>query len=114
MEHGPFAGYPVVDMRVTLYDGSYHEVDSSDFAFQEAARVVLPAAVPEGAARSCSSRSCRVEVVTPEEFMGAGHRARICQRRGRIEAMERKGEHKIIRGMVPLSEMFGYSNASAP
>ncbi len=109
MAHGPFAGYPVVDMRVTLYDGSYHDVDSSDIAFQEAARIgfknLFLKSNPELIEPVMS-----LEVVTPEEFMGPATSS-VCQRRGRIESMERKGETQIIQGMVPLSEMFGYSNA---
>ena len=109
MASGPFAGYPVVDMRVTLYDGSYHDVDSSDIAFQEAARIgfkhLFSKANPQLIEPVMS-----VEVVTPEEFMGPATSS-VCQRRGRIEHMERKGEFQIIEGMVPLSEMFGYANA---
>ncbi len=108
LEHGPFAGYPVVDMRVTVFDGSYHDVDSSDFAFVEAARVctrqLFLAAHPVLLEPVMS-----VEVVTPEDFMGAVSGS-ICQRRGRIESMDQQGGDKVIRGMVPLSEMFGYSN----
>ncbi len=78
-------------MRVTLLDGSYHEVDSSEFAFQEAARACFRELFLQGATRSCSSRSCRVEVTTPEEYMGPVTGS-ICQRRGRIEAMDEQGE----------------------
>jgi elongation factor G len=108
MERGPFAGYPVVDMRVTLFDGSYHDVDSSDFAFVEAARVCMRqlflAAHPV-----LLEPVMGVEVVTPEDFMGPVSGS-VCQRRGRIESMDQQGNDKVIRGMVPLSEMFGYSN----
>ena len=108
MEHGPFAGYPVVDMRVSLTDGSSHDVDSSDFAFREAARVcfrqLFMAGHPELLEPIMS-----VEVVTPEDFLGAASGS-ICQRRGRIESMDEQGDYKVIRGLVPLSEMFGYSN----
>lgn len=107
MASGPYAGYPVVDMRVALFDGSYHEVDSSDYAFQEAGR----AAFKELFLQSnplLSEPVMSVEVSTPEEFMG-GATGSICQRRGRIETMDEKGAHKLIRGMVPLSEMFGYA-----
>jgi len=109
MHAGPYAGYPVVDMRVTLYDGSYHEVDSNDFAFQEAGRAgfkeLFSKASPELLEPIMS-----VEVVSPEEFMGAVSGS-ICQRRGRIETMENKGGQKVISGMVPLAEMFGYANS---
>lgn len=108
MASGPFAGYPVVDMLVTVLDGSYHEVDSSEFAFVEAARVcfrnLFLQADPELLEPVMS-----VEVTGPEEYLGAMSGS-ICQRRGRIEAMDEIGGMKIVRGMVPLSEMFGYSN----
>jgi elongation factor G len=108
MLKGPVAGYPVVDMRVVLYDGSYHEVDSNEFAFIEAARAgfhkMFLAARPQLLEPVMS-----VEVVTPEDFMGPCSGS-ICQRRGRIESMDEQAEYKVIRGMVPLSEMFGYSN----
>jgi elongation factor G len=108
MLKGPVGGYPVVDMRVVLYDGSYHEVDSNEFAFIEAARAGFHKLFLE----------CRpvllepvmsVEGVTPEDFMG-GVTGSICQRRGRIESMDEQAEYKVVRSMVPLSEMFGYSN----
>jgi len=108
MQSGSYAGYPVVDMRVTLVDGSYHEVDSSDFAFQEAGRAgfkeLFMKTQPELLEPVMS-----LEVTTPEDFMGPAT-STICQRRGRIENMETQGGDKLIRAMVPLSEMFGYSN----
>ncbi len=109
MHHGPFAGYPVVDMRVTLYDGSYHEVDSNDFAFQEAARAGFKMLFLR-AHPTLLEPVMSVEVVTPEEFMGPVSSS-ICQRRGRIETMEAKGDFRIVSGLVPLAEMFGYANA---
>ncbi len=109
MSAGPYAGYPVVDMRVTLVDGSYHEVDSNDFAFQEAGRAgfveLFHKTSPELLEPVMS-----LEVETPEDFMGSVTGS-ICSRRGRIESMDSQGTIKIIRGMVPLSEMFGYSSA---
>jgi elongation factor G len=108
MTRGPVAGYPVVDMRVTVYDGTYHEVDSNEFAFIEAARVCFQqlflAAHPQLLEPIMS-----VEVIAPEEFMGSLSGS-ICQRRGRIESMDEQGDAKVIRGLVPLAEMFGYSN----
>lgn len=108
MEHGPVAGYPVVDVKVTVFDGSYHEVDSSEYAFVEAARVCF---------RDLFIRSepellepvMSVEVTAPEEYMGAVSGS-ICQRRGRIESMDDVAGARVVRGMVPLSEMFGYTN----
>ena len=109
MTSGPYAGYPIVDMRVTLTDGSYHEVDSSDFAFQEAGRAGFKELFLK-ASPIILEPVMSVEVSTPEEFMG-GATGSVCQRRGRIETMEEKGAQKLIRGMVPLGEMFGYATA---
>jgi elongation factor G len=109
MASGPYAGYPIVDMRVTLYDGSYHDVDSSDFAFQEAGRAGFKELFLK-ASPIILEPVMSVEVNTPEEFMG-GATGSVCQRRGRIETMEEKGSQKLIRGMVPLGEMFGYATA---
>lgn len=109
MQSGPYAGYPVVDVRVSLYDGSYHEVDSSDFAFQEAGRACFRELFMKGSPVILEP-IMSVEVATPEEFMGAVTGS-ICQRRGRVETMEDKGHQKIISGMVPLSEMFGYATS---
>jgi elongation factor G len=97
-----------VDMRVTLYDGTYHEVDSSDMAFQEAGRAGFRQLFAQ-ASPVLLEPYMSLEVVTPEEFMGPVTSS-ICQRRGRIESMEEKGGQKIISGMVPLGEMFGYAN----
>ena len=108
MARGPFAGYPVVDIRVTVFDGSYHEVDSNDFAFIEAARAGFRQLFLESRPELLEP-VMSVEVTTPEDFMGPISGS-ICQRRGRIEAMDQQGGAKIIRGMVPLSEMFGYSS----
>jgi len=108
LEHGPFAGYPVVDMMVTLTDGSYHDVDSSDFAFQIAARQCFKELFMKGQPELLEP-VMSIEITTPDEFMGAVN-GTICQRRGRIESMDERGGMKIVKGMVPLSEMFGYSN----
>ncbi len=105
---GPFAGYPVMDVRVVVFDGSFHEVDSSDMAFQEAGRTcfrdLFLKAHPE-----IKEPVMSLEVTTPDDYVG-GITGSIGQRRGRIEAMESQGEYRIIRAMTPLSEMFGYSN----
>ena len=109
MAAGPCAGYPVVDMSVALLDGSSHEVDSSEWAFIEAARACFRQLFlkcrPELLEPVMS-----VEVTTPEEYMGPVSGS-ICQRRGRIESMDVQGEMHVVRGRVPLSEMFGYANA---
>ena len=108
MLKGPVAGYPVVDMRVTVYDGSYHEVDSNEFAFIEAARAGFHKLFLESRPELLEP-VMSVEVVTPEDYMGAVTGS-ICQRRGRIDSMDEQAEYKVVRGFVPLSEMFGYSN----
>ena len=109
MMSGPYAGYPVVDMRVTVLDGSSHEVDSSEFAFTEAARVCFRQLFMKSRPELLEP-IMSIEVIAPEEYMGAVSGS-ICQRRGRIEGMDEQGGMRVIRGMVPLSEMFGYSNA---
>jgi len=108
MEAGPFAGYPVVDMKVILTDGSYHEVDSSDFAFQIAGRQGFKELFMKGNPQLLEP-IMSIEITTPDEFMGAVNGS-ICQRRGRIDSMDERGGMKIVKGFVPLSEMFGYSN----
>jgi len=109
MESGPYAGYPVVDVQVVVYDGSYHEVDSNEFAFTEAARTCLRQLFLKGSPQLLEPVMA-VEVTVPEDFMGAATGS-ICQRRGRVEGMEDKGGAKLVNGMVPLGEMFGYSNS---
>ncbi|MDI6774283.1 MAG: elongation factor G [Verrucomicrobiota bacterium] len=110
MERGPYAGYPVVDMRVTLLDGSFHKVDSSDIAFFEAARMCFKQLFLQSRPQLLEPVMF-VEVTCPEEYMGAVSGS-ICQRRGRIEAMDDRGGAKAISGMTPLSEMFGYSTVA--
>ncbi len=108
MQRGPYAGYAVVDMFVTLLDGTYHEVDSSDYAFQEAGRQCFRKLMMQGQPELLEP-VMSVEVTLPEDYMGAVTGS-ICQRRGRIESMQEKGGMKVVTGLVPLSEMFGYSN----
>ncbi|QHI68970.1 elongation factor G [Tichowtungia aerotolerans] len=108
MESGPYAGYPVVDMKVRLTDGSYHDVDSSDFAFQIAGRQGFKQLMMKGQPELLEP-VMSIEITTPDEYMG-GVNGTICQRRGRIESMDERGGMKIVKGYVPLSEMFGYSN----
>jgi elongation factor G len=107
LESGVKAGYPMVDVRVTLTDGSYHDVDSSEMAFKVAGSM----AFREAARRAkpvLLEPIMAVEVVTPEEFMGdvIGD---LNRRRGRIEGMEPRGNAQVIRAHVPLAEMFGYA-----
>jgi elongation factor G len=107
LETGVKAGYPMVDVRVTLTDGSYHDVDSSEMAFKVAGSM----AFREAARRAkpvLLEPVMSVEVVTPEEFMGdvIGD---LNRRRGRIEGMEPRGNTQVIRAFVPLAQMFGYA-----
>jgi elongation factor G len=107
LDAGVLAGYPTVDVRATLVDGSYHEVDSSEMAFKIAGSMVFKEAARK-AAPVLLEPIMGVEVVTPEEYMGdvIGD---LSSRRGRIEGMEARGNSQVIRAQIPLSEMFGYS-----
>jgi elongation factor G len=107
MENGVVAGYPVVDCRVTLYDGSYHDVDSSEMAFKIAGSM----AFRDGALKAdpvLLEPIMNVEVVTPEEYMG-DVMGDLNRRRGLPQGMDESPSGKIIRAQVPLSEMFGYA-----
>jgi elongation factor G len=107
MANGVLAGYPVVDVRVTIYDGSYHEVDSSEQAF----RIAGSMGFKEGARKAkpvLLEPVMSLEIVTPEEFMG-DVMGDLNSRRGNVLGMEARGNAQIIRGEAPLSEMFGYA-----
>jgi len=101
------AGFPVVDIKVTLVDGSYHDVDSSEMAFKVAGSMAFKEA-SKRAKPVLLEPVMAVEVVTPEEYMGdvIGN---INSRRGQIEGMEPRGNAQVIRAKVPLAEMFGYA-----
>ena len=107
MTTGPLAGFPVVDLKVTLTDGKHHDVDSSDMAFKVAATAAF-----RDAARKAQpvllEPIMAVDVVTPEEYMGdvIGD---LNGRRGKIDSMEQRGREQIVKAHVPLSEMFGYA-----
>jgi len=103
---GGRAGYPLVDLRVTLFDGSYHEVDSSEMAFHIAGSMALKSAV-ERANAVLLEPMMKVEVVVPEAFLGDAI-GDLNSRRGRIEGMDSRGNAQVIKAMVPLGEMFGY------
>jgi elongation factor G len=107
MASGVLAGYPVVDLRVTLNDGSYHEVDSSEMAFKIAGSMALKEAAKK-AKPVLLEPVFDVEVVTPEEYMGdvIGD---LSGRRGQIESMDQRGSDRIVTAQVPLAEMFGYA-----
>ena len=107
MENGIIAGYPVVDVKVTLYDGSYHDVDSSEMAFKIAGSMGFK----EGASKAkpvLLEPVMKVEVVTPEEYMGTVN-GDLNRRRGILQGTEESPAGKIIKAEVPLSEMFGYA-----
>lgn len=109
MKNGVLAGYPLIDVKAALVDGSYHDVDSSEMAFKVAASLALKNAVSK-----CNpvilEPVMKVEVVTPEEYMG-DIMGGITSRRGRVEGMEARGNAQVVRAMVPLSEMFGYATS---
>lgn len=107
MDSGVIAGYPVCDVIVTLYDGSYHEVDSSEIAFKIAGSIAFKEAFKK-ASPLILEPIMEVEVVTPEEFMGdvIGN---LNARRGKIERVEKRGKAQAIKSFVPLAGMFGYS-----
>ncbi len=107
LDLGVLAGYPVVDVRATLYDGSYHEVDSSEMAFKIAGSMAFKEAAKK-ARPVLLEPIMSVEVVTPEEYMG-DVMGDLNSRRGRIQSMEKRGNSQVIRAEVPLSEMFGYA-----
>ena len=107
MENGVLAGYPLVDIKAKLYDGSYHDVDSSETAFKVAASMALKAAAKK-AQPAILEPMMAVEITVPEEYFGdvMGH---VNARRGRVEGSEVRGNAQIVKGMIPLSEMFGYA-----
>ena len=107
LQNGPLLGFPIVDMKVSLYDGSYHEVDSSEMAFKIAASMAIREVMNKGAA-AILEPIMRVEVVTPEQYMGdvIGN---LNSRRGQIQGMQPRGNAQVINAHVPLSEMFGYA-----
>jgi elongation factor G len=107
MENGPRAGYPMVDIRVTLTDGKYHDTDSSEIAFKVAGSLALKAAAAR-AKPILLEPIFAVEVVTPEEFMGdvIGD---LNRRRGHVSGMQQRGNAQVVSADVPLAEMFGYA-----
>ncbi|CDQ41424.1 MULTISPECIES: elongation factor G [Virgibacillus] len=109
LENGVLAGYPLIDVKATLYDGSYHDVDSNEMAFKVAGSLALKAAK-----NKCSpvllEPIAKVEIVIPEEYMG-DIMGDVTARRGRVEGMEARGPLQVVKGFVPLAEMFGYATA---
>ncbi|WP_226038425.1 elongation factor G [Aquibacillus saliphilus] len=109
MGNGVIAGYPLIDLKATLFDGSYHDVDSNEMAFKVAASMALKAAK-----NKCNPAllepMMKVEVVIPEEYMG-DIMGDVTSRRGRVEGMDARGNAQVVRAFVPLAEMFGYATA---
>ncbi|SJZ92354.1 translation elongation factor 2 (EF-2/EF-G) [Pilibacter termitis] len=107
MDNGVLAGYPMVDIKAKLYDGSYHDVDSNETAFRVAASMALKAAAKK-ANPVILEPMMKVTVTVPEEYLGdiMGH---VTARRGRVEGMEAHGNSQIVNAIVPLAEMFGYA-----
>jgi elongation factor G len=109
LKNGVLAGFPLIDIKARLFDGSYHDVDSNEMAFKVAASLALKNAV-----KKCNpvllEPLMKVEVVIPEEYLG-DIMGDITSRRGRVEGMEARGNAQVVRAMVPLSEMFGYATS---
>ncbi|MBW8350610.1 elongation factor G [Bacillus sp. IITD106] len=109
MANGVIAGYPLIDVKARLFDGSYHDVDSSEMAFKIAASMAL-----KNAAKKCNpvllEPLMKVEVVIPEEYLG-DIMGDITSRRGRVEGMEARGNAQVVKAFVPLAEMFGYATS---
>ena len=107
MQNGVLAGYPLVDIKAKLYDGSYHDVDSNETAFRVAASMALKAAAKK-ANPVILEPMMKVTITVPEDYLGdiMGH---VTARRGRVEGMEAHGNSQIVNAIVPLAEMFGYA-----
>jgi elongation factor G len=107
LDNGILAGYPVIDIKAILYDGSYHEVDSSEMAFKIAGSMAFKSAA-EKAGPVLKEPIMRVEVTTPESYMGdvIGD---LNRRRGQIETTDPQGNVVVVKSFVPLAEMFGYA-----
>jgi elongation factor G len=109
MARGVLAGYPVIGVKATLHDGTYHDVDSSEMAFSIAGSMALQDGVKKGGP-AILEPIMKIEVVTPEDFAG-DVMGDLSSKRGRIEGMSERGNAKVIRAYVPLGEMFGYTTS---
>ena len=109
LNKGILAGYPVIDLKVTLFDGSYHEVDSSEFAFKIAGSMAVQEACQK-AKLTLLEPIMKVQVITPSDFLG-DVTGDLSSKRGKIKSMGERGQVKVIDVLVPLSEMFGYSTS---
>ena len=107
LEHGILAGYPMSDVKVTVFDGDYHDVDSSEMAFKICSSICVKEAARK-AKPVLLEPVMRVEVVVPDEYMGSVN-GNLISRRGELQGTEILGSTHIVRAMVPLSEMFGYA-----
>jgi len=107
MDNGVLAGYPIVDLKAAVYDGSYHEVDSSEVAFKIAGSMAFKEAVKRGAPVLLEP-IMKIEVITPEEFMGEVI-GDLSSKRAKIEATEQRGNARVVKAEVPLAEIFGYA-----
>ncbi|NYF25771.1 elongation factor G [Sporosarcina sp. JAI121] len=109
LDNGVVAGYPLIDIKARLFDGSYHDVDSNEMAFKIAASMALKNAVSK-VNPVLLEPMMKVEVIIPEEYMG-DIMGDITSRRGRVEGMDARGNAQVVRSMVPLAQMFGYATA---
>ena len=109
LDNGVLAGFPLIDIKAKLFDGSYHDVDSNEMAFKIAASMALKNAVSK-VNPVLLEPIMKVEVVIPEEYLG-DIMGDITSRRGRVEGMEARGNAQVVRAMVPLAEMFGYATS---
>ncbi|MBT2572134.1 elongation factor G [Planococcus sp. ISL-110] len=109
LDNGVIAGYPLIDIKARLFDGSYHDVDSNEMAFKVAASMALKNAISK-VRPVLLEPIMRVEVVIPEEYLG-DIMGDITSRRGRVEGMDARGNAQVVRSMVPLAEMFGYATS---
>ncbi|WP_203334926.1 elongation factor G [Planococcus beigongshangi] len=109
LDNGVIAGYPLIDIKAKLFDGSYHDVDSNEMAFKVAASMALKNAISK-VNPVLLEPIMKVEVVIPEEYLG-DIMGDITSRRGRVEGMDARGNAQVVRAMVPLAEMFGYATS---
>jgi elongation factor G len=108
MDNGPLAGFPVIDFKVVLLDGKFHDVDSSIMAFEIAARMCMREGMRKAGAKLLEP-IMKVEVITPDEYTG-GIIGDLTSRRGQVQGQDTRGNAIAIEAMVPLANMFGYIN----
>jgi elongation factor G len=108
LDNGILAGFPVIDFKVSLIDGAYHEVDSSALAFEIASRAALREGIQKAGPKLLEP-IMKVEVVSPEEYLG-GIIGDLTSRRGQVQGQEMRGNATVMNALVPLANMFGYVN----